>query len=360
MKLMDKIKNALFEEEYVEIEESPKKKREKKPKRKVEPFEDIEEERTRPEPIAKRIVPPEKKPVLEKTKEVSITQPREEVIPQSASSKYQDSIVTTAVREEKKFTMVTEDDLKPDNVMQPKTSSDEIKPSKLYSSSKYDDINIKEIKAGKIDREPYQAGKKNDGYLDNYTVHEYGSKTKEKAYFKPSPIISPIYGIIEDADKREDYNQPREIRLSSSYHDKADLDDIRKKAFGGLVDDIGKFEEPVDEVYSEADRQDDNLLVDLRDDKNIVEVEKVTVGDAVEYFEDLGLEYNNDYIDATKEKANGRRVKTDSEYDQMPVVSSDEEEDSGKPSFLKQKNEQKYEKTDEENLFDLIDSMYDK
>ncbi|MBO5138995.1 MAG: hypothetical protein J6B89_05115 [Bacilli bacterium] len=361
MKLMDKIKNALFEEEYVEIEEIPKKKKEKKPKRKVEPFEDMEEERTRVEPIAKRIVPPEKKAVSEKTKEVPITKTREEVVSKSIASKYEDSIVTLPVREEKKFTMVTDDDLKPDNeVVHSKVSSVEVKSTKLYSSSKYDDISIKEVKAEKVEREPYQAGKKGNVYLDNYTVHEYGSKTKEKTYFKPSPIISPIYGIIEDTDKKEEYNQPREIRLSSSYRDKADLDDIRKKAFGGLVDDIGKFDAPVDDVYSETVNDDDNLLVDLRDDKSIVEVEKVTVGDAVEYFEDLGLEYNNDYIDATKEKANGRRVKTDSEYDQMPVGFSAEEDDSGKPSFLKQKNEQKSEKTDEENLFDLIDSMYDK
>ena len=33
MKLMDKLKNALFEEEYVEIEEKPKKVKEHKPKK---------------------------------------------------------------------------------------------------------------------------------------------------------------------------------------------------------------------------------------------------------------------------------------------------------------------------------------
>ena len=102
------------------------------------------------------------------------------------------------------------------------------------------------------------------------------------------------------------------------------------------------------------------MLVDLRDDKSVVEVEKLTVGDAVEYFEDLGLEYNNDYIDVSKEKANGRRVKSDKEYEEIPDKAlNKEEEDGGKPTFLKEK-EVKKEKTDEENLFDLIDSMYDK
>lgn len=358
MKLMDKIKNALFEEEYVEIEEKPKKKREKKPKRKIEPFEDMDDEKE--VPIAKRIIPPEKKADLDKTKE-TVVNVKNDVVSKPVVPRYEPPVVTPVVKEEKKFTMVTDDDLKPDDVVsKPKAIEPkvEITSTSLYTSSTYKDVSVKEVKVDTIESKPYQAGKKKDGYLDNYTVHEYGAKTKEKTYFKPSPIISPIYGIIEDADKKEEYKPPREVRLSSSFHEKVNLDDVRNKAFGGLVDDISKFDDNIVEENRDISVDDGNLLVDLRDDKSVVEVEKVTVGDAVEYFEDLGLEYNNDYIDATKEKANGRRVKTDKEYDEMPIESS--ENNSEQPSFLKQKDELKNEKTDEENLFDLIDSMYDK
>ena len=67
-----------------------------------------------------------------------------------------------------------------------------------------------------------------------------------------------------------------------------------------------------------------------------------------EYFEDLGLEYNKDYIDASKEKATGRRIK-----EEKPVEVQKEE------SVLEE--DDKKEKTpidDNDNLFDLIDSMY--
>ena len=57
MKLLDKLKNALFEEEYVEVEEKPKKKDLKKEIKKEAKKEKIKKE----EPIAKKIVQPERK-----------------------------------------------------------------------------------------------------------------------------------------------------------------------------------------------------------------------------------------------------------------------------------------------------------
>ena len=62
------------------------------------------------------------------------------------------------------------------------------------------------------------------------------------------------------------------------------------------------------------------------------------MGDAEEYYQDLGLEYNIDYKDAAHEKATGRTVD------------------------LRKFEDDDYQKEDtglEDNLFDLIDSMYD-
>lgn len=368
MKLMDKIKNALFEEEYVEVEEKPKVK--KKPKRKLEPFENMEEEVE--EPIAKRIVPPAKREeVVHTTREIPVV--NNNSVDNSFDNRDSFSLNNT-VKEEKKFTMVSDYDLKPDDDISPSVSTpvskEEVRQTAVYTAPVYNEVSIREVKNEEV-QAPYQAGKKN-GYLDNYTVHEYGGKAKEKTYFKPSPVISPIYGIIDDPAKKEEYHPPREVRLSSSLHEKINLDDVRKKAFGGLEEDICNVDNNI--VVKESEPSDDNLLVDLRDDRNVVEVEKLTMGDAVEYFEDLGLEYNNDYIDATKERAVGRRVKSDEEYENIPSEETNEVKDDNlsntstditsdndvAPDFLKQKEVSKEEKSDEENLFDLIDSMYDK
>ena len=97
-------------------------------------------------------------------------------------------------------------------------------------------------------------------------------------------------------------------------------------------------EEPI-ETYELNDFEitEEESLLDISAE-NTPSVAKVTMGDAEEYYSDLGLEYNIDYKDASHEKATGRR--TD----------------------LKDFKEDDYQKEDtsiEDNLFDLIDSMYD-
>ncbi len=79
-------------------------------------------------------------------------------------------------------------------------------------------------------------------------------------------------------------------------------------------------------------------------------MKEVTVGDAEEYFQDLGLEYNIDYKDASKERATGRRVK-----EELP-------EEEPLPHLERETREERHESikvSDDDNLFDLIDSMYE-
>ena len=83
-------------------------------------------------------------------------------------------------------------------------------------------------------------------------------------------------------------------------------------------------------------KEEDSLL-DISAN-NTPSVSKVTMGDAEEYYSDLGLEYNIDYKDASHERATGRRTDLKN---------------------FKDDDYQKDEASIEENLFDLIDSMYD-
>ena len=145
----------------------------------------------------------------------------------------------------------------------------------------------------------------------------------------------------EDVRKRIDKVdvQKKEVRLTSASSKKVDLDSVREKAYGDLASDItaSMNDEP---EKNEKDAKPTNLeesLYDLTDNDQPV-VNNVTVGDAEEYFADLGLEYNIDYKDHAKEKATGRR--STKSVDEKPV-------------------EVKKEKEEEDSLFDLIDSMYE-
>ena len=183
--------------------------------------------------------------------------------------------------------------------------------------------------------------------------------------FKPSPIISPIYGIVSDTDQ-DIREQKQEIRLTSAIsHEKMDLDEIRKKAFGDLTDDLkdninyGR----TTTVVKEEKEEPSNLLLDLTDEAKAPEISNVTMGDAEEYFEDLGLEYNKDYIDSSKTTRVEKNANLDQERKAIPVTDG---QNSSTILIKDEKNENevetskdKEEKPDDSNLFDLIDSMYE-
>ena len=313
MKLLDKLKNALFEEEYVEVEEKQEVKKKEKP-------------------IAKKIIiddKPKKAPVKE---DLIVEEEKKETPNRDFKFKaiLDDDFINLEQEKKEEKAPKVEPKMEEKN-REPKRETKEKRP--LYQGEKKKEE--KNIYGSNLDKE--------------IKIHEYGGyeKQKEKKEFHPSPIISPIYGVLDQNYKKDDIVTKKEIRITSSYKSKnIDVDSVREKAYGN-TDDI--FEEELtsnkkhDEEPIETDESDDfeiteeESLLDISAE-NTPSVAKVTMGDAEEYYSDLGLEYNIDYKDASHEKATGRR--TD----------------------LKDFKEDDYQKEDtsiEDNLFDLIDSMYD-
>ena len=323
MKLIDKLKNALFEEEYVEIEEKPKRKeikREKPKKKEKEKKEKVIREEKEEKPIAKKIVQPKEE--------------KEQLIPEIKVEEHEHLGEALAYQEEKqefKFPMVSDSEFVDEDFVKEEKVEVEPEPKKIKKEPIYKPIREEEHK-------PYG--------MNDYGIPEpeYGTyeKKEERGYFKPSPIISPIYGILDKNYKKDEIKEKREVRLTSAYaREKIDLDDIRNKAFG--VEETTPIEEDEDNIVEE-----DNNFLDLSSEEDTPEVKTVTVGDAEEYFEDLGLEYNVDYKDKSKEKATGRRTEIiKDEVEQIQQEEIEVKEDT--PS-----------EEDGDNLFDLIDSMYDK
>lgn len=350
MGIFEKLKNALFEEEYVEVVEKPK--TQKVSKKKTAPREKIKEKYSNKDndfeeeekPVAKKVVLPEK---------------RESHI---SDDDVDDEIETIDdVKEEEQhgtFKMIDDDDFKVDDDIPPAVSEpkivkviekdDTIPP---YSMKRDRDEKLYPSKAPKnTGPQPYGIEETPQSTVKEYNIYE---KKEEKSYFKPSPIISPIYGILDKNYSKEDIVPKREIRLTSSLaREKVSVDDVREKAFG-------KNEEPVshrsrvdnNNPTFELEKDDTNLLVDLSSDDDKPSVKDVTMGDAVEYFQDLGLEYNVDYVDAGK-KTSGRREKK--VYDDDITIDNFESTEK-KTEVVQKKND---DGDTDDNLFDLIDSMY--
>lgn len=311
MKLLDKLKNALFEEEYVEVEEKKEVKKKEKP-------------------IAKKII------VEDKPKK---TMPKEDLVVEEERVENQ----TLNSNKDFKFKAILDEDFvdleeqkkSPKPEEKPKEKKVKKEPKPLYQGDKKQDV-----------KKPYSANTNIDKEIK---IHEYGSASRqqEKKNFHPSPIISPIYGILDQNYKKDDIVTKKEVRITSSYKSKnIDVDSVREKAYGNS-DDI--FEEeltsnkvkelPKEEQVEkeELNIKEEDSLLDISND-NTPSVAKVTMGDAEEYYSDLGLEYNIDYKDVSHEKATGRRT---------DLKNFDKEEQSKDDTSI------------EDNLFDLIDSMYE-
>ena len=371
MGVFEKLKNALFEVEYVEVDEPERK--EKKKREHKKDSEVIDEGK----PIAKKIVLPGKR-------EEKIERLEEEAL---KDDNFESRPINETIKENNfhEFKFMDDNDFKVD--VEPKIvevlDNDDYEPVTRPINARKEKVDEKHVDKHMTNRSEdsqnsnvYQDKESKPYGVDNtykVPVHEYGTyeRKEEKTTFKPSPIISPIYGILDKNYKKDDVVQKKEVRLSSVYsRGNLSVDDVRDKAYGRHENSKTNVLEtqPTPKFEEESD-EDENLLIDLNDEKK-PKVKEITVGDAVEYFQDLGLEYNVDYVDASKEKQTQKtedsieeEIKEELEKE-VPNSDSKKEQNVVDNNVEKKDYEVKEESgttttlDDDDNLFDLIDSMY--
>ena len=161
---------------------------------------------------------------------------------------------------------------------------------------------------------------------DNYETRDFSdfiNRKEEKRKFRPTPIISPVYGILDQNYKKEDVIVKKEVLRKDN---EKKLEMIRKKAFGSLEDEIEENldkkkeikEEPINlsKTIEELSIEEEPSLETSKNDLKIENTKKEEI--PTNTIEDL-IEENKDIEKVTTEEIN------------------DEEED----------------------LFSLIDSMYE-
>ena len=343
MGFMDKLKNIFFEEEdEEEIDEpvAPKIEKEKEKEIKQKP-EKASKEKLK-DVIAKKVdfskSEKNKNLKVEQEEAVEVEIPVEEEKEKKVEEVVAPKIVekTEPVKPKREQRINTElifDD--EDFILdtKPKVKKVETKPVEKKVEPKEDINNLYRGRDTKTET------KKNETKYD-YKKPTYGKKEEAKPKtFTPSPIISPIYGILDKNYKKEEVKDNKEIRISSR-PSRMDLDSVRNKAFGDLEYDlIGNMKEEEtsvkpDKNISKSETLSKEELSKLKSDEEEKPVmDRVTLGEADEYYNDLGLAYNTDYKDLSKDVNDGK-------------VNSNK----------KKKEEEKLE----DNLFDLIESMYDR
>ena len=61
---------------------------------------------------------------------------------------------------------------------------------------------------------------------------------EEKKIFKPTPIISPVYGILDKNYHKEDIVSRNEVVTTPKIEEGKTIDSVRNKAYGTLEDEL--------------------------------------------------------------------------------------------------------------------------
>ena len=163
----------------------------------------------------------------------------------------------------------------------------------------------------------------------------------EKKKFKPSPIISPVYGILNEDYKPEDIKNKTDNVVNTGL----DFNSVRKKAFGEET-----LSEPETTYYEES------VTVKVKENEEEKQQKVKTIDELLEDTADVTIN-----VDDKKDVEDKKDIEvTNDEVEDYERIDEDLEEVTTKNDVNKTKME-KVEDDDtlENDLFDLIDSMYD-
>ena len=192
---------------------------------------------------------------------------------------------------------------------------------------------------------------------------DFLSKKNEKKQFKPTPIISPVYCVLDQNYKKEDVIVKKDILRSPK---ELTLEEVRKRAFGSLEDELEqnlttdtkeikikeelkikketkietKVEEPVDKMKTIGELiEEDNSRLDIPEIDGIFDDE---------------IEYTNDSATDIEEPKNSIEdlLSHNEENSEEELIIAEQED-------VIEENDENDIDDEEADLFSLIDSMYE-
>lgn len=272
----------------------------------------------------------------------------------------EDEVVNTPKSEEKKpiaekiepQKKVEEVETPKANVVKPKAEVEQLNERELFKSdntSPFFDFDEEEFSNMSRVQKPkpstnvleYERKKKMEKRYDmgSFTKVER-TEVVEKKKFKPSPIISPVYGILNEDYRPEDIKNKSEVSTNNTL----DFNSVRKKAFGEEVK-----EEPKTTYYEET------VTVKLKENDEEKKQKVKTIDELLENTSDVTIDVEEPKVEEKLDAIN-----EDPEVNDYEKIDEDLEELT--PKKVVEKSE--YEKVEdddtlENDLFDLIDSMYD-
>lgn len=297
MGLFGKIKNIFYDEEIVDVPEEPKSV--EKPK-----IEEVKVEK-KVEPIKRET------PVINTTPTYS----EREIFTRETTNTF-------------KFPMLDEEEVKP-------------------ARTRVNALESARMEKKKEESEKARTDKYKDLFKENTTT-----SSKPDRIFKPSPVISPVYGVLDKNYTREEIIERQENITRTTNPKDMNYDAVRRKAYGTLEDELentlSKLSEPeihekVEKpVTKEEEKSIEDLLNEIEGNRNM------SIGDIEEKIKDKMEEEEEESI-------------SDDEFlkEFMARTSKKEEETIKEEKATTKEEDVDADKTLEHDLFNLIDSMYE-
>lgn len=307
----------------------------------------------------------EVKPIKTEVRKVEIPAPTKQPVKEEIQSEPTRSVDVTEKKDEKFKFPVYFDDKDFDKL--PTVSNVE----KKEQSRKVEKPIVKAPPKETVRKEAY--GGKNPAFS--------ASVKEEKKIFKPTPIISPVYGVLDKNYSKDDIT-PKKRVIESRPQKELTIDDIRNKAFGTLEEDLettlfGKTTPTFEPNQTEEDQLDlfDELEARVEEPRHKKETvtpsrsEKNRELELMNEVEDLEQIVINERpnLDSMLELATAEDLEfvNDNPIEQMEQKLGLEEEMTGNmiaeemDKICSEPKDDRAELT-ESDLFSLIDSMYEK
>ena len=343
MGLFDKIKGILFEEEEVEDIKTPV----KEEKENTSDFDD--------EPIVKV------KPLPEVNNEVKVKEAHFESV-DIDSKPTADFSERDLFRSEStfKFPALNEEEF------------EESMPRLINDEGK------KNVTVSDYERRRKEERKQEYSRLDSYKAKE--EVKEEKKRFKPSPVISPVYGILDKDYKFEDIKEaPKDQDNGILSNKDLDVEIVRKKAFGKLEDTLKSSPKKAAsiretyEVKEEAKKEEKPIVVEEDVIEDVIISDKPILDDNLmeeraKTIDELLKDASDDVLDGSLDEKNDVKLDYDSIEDELSNEFDDDikiDDDIIVDNTISEEKEEESKKdalendTLENDLYDLIDSMYD-
>ena len=177
---------------------------------------------------------------------------------------------------------------------------------------------------------------------DSRDFSDFLNKKNEKHKFRPTPIISPVYGVLDQNYKKEDVIVKKDILRRPN---ELSLDEVRKRAFGSLEEELEENLTNTKEIKIEKETTKEEIK----------EVEKPidkmkTIGELIEE-DNKNIEIPE--IDSIEEDNKEYNKNDHEKINDIPKNTIDD-------LLSREETETKDEiDEDEADLFSLIDSMYE-